>query len=92
MLKIDLPQEMIENYLSRRALDLEVVKSSVATNDIEAIHRIGHQLRGNASSYGFPDLELIGISMDELKAEDLKQKGPEIIAIFSQWISENLRK
>lgn len=80
-------KSMIENYISRREEDLNKLKVSLYNNSVAEFNRVGHQLLGNASSFGFTSLEEIAHELDCLKLTELKAKGPLLIAKFSEWIA-----
>lgn len=83
---MELPKEMIQAYLKRRETDLEILSSALASNKVEEFNRIGHQLLGNAKSYGFHGLEIIADEMENLKLNQLATKGPEFIFKLKQWL------
>ena len=83
----DLPPEMIEAYLNRRKMDLTVIENSIAQNAVEDINRIGHQLLGNANSFGFPELNPIAHDMESLSQSELKTRGPDILNQFKTWLA-----
>ena len=87
-LTMDLPKELIQNYVERRVLDLESLKKSLAAKEISEFHRIGHQLAGNALSYGFKDLEHIGRRMEQLPANLLDSEGPQLLGSFEAWLEQ----
>lgn len=88
----NLPVHMIENYIQRRSTDFGLLKTSLANNEIDEFNRIGHQLLGNCSNFGFAELEPLAKKMDELKAEELSTRGPELLAQYSSWLDQNLKK
>ena len=87
-----LPKEMIKTYLDRRVTDVTTLKESLVKNSVEEFNRIGHQLLGNAKSYGFPDLESIAAQMEDLSSTDLQLRGPQLVEQFSQWLQSALQK
>ena len=59
MTGIDIPEEMRTKYLERRKQDYADCLVALDKSDYETFLRIGHQLKGNASSFGFDDLGMI---------------------------------
>lgn len=82
----NLPSEMIEKYVSRRELDLEQIKKNLIEGRVEDFNRIGHQLRGNARTFGFTNLDEISNQMEKLNLENLANLGPKIITELARWI------
>ena len=65
MSAFSIPPEMREKYLSRRRIDLEILSSSLEARSADEFKRIGHQLKGNARSFGYQQLELIGQKFED---------------------------
>ena len=85
---LHIPEEMKRQYLHRRRGDLAKLIEAAANADIEVFHRIGHQLKGNASTYGYDDLEALGIRLeDEMTAFDLA-KANGLIREFQEWLEQ----
>ena len=81
-----LPKQMREDYVVRRKADFETLSQTLANDSVEEFKRIGHQLAGNAESYGFPDLGQIGVKMESLNSTTLKTQGPDLVAAFKKWM------
>ena len=60
-----------EHYLKSFPSKLELLSAAIRENDFESIQRLGHQLRGSGSSYGFPEITAIGSEIEA--AGELKQ-------------------
>lgn len=81
-----LPKQIREDYVVRRHADFAILCQSLENNSIDEFKRIGHQIAGNAESYGFSDLGLIGVKMEKLRLIDLKSEGPRLISDFRKWL------
>lgn len=86
-----IPDNLIEVYIQRRKVDIEVLEKSISENSIEAFHRIGHQLSGNARSFGFPELEGLGLRMEKLSLQDLATEGLALTEELSSWFLSQLK-
>jgi HPt (histidine-containing phosphotransfer) domain-containing protein len=51
---------LLPRYLEHREADLTTLRDALEREDYEAVARIGHNLRGNGVSFGFPELRAIG--------------------------------
>ena len=91
-MEIDLPKEVIEAYLQRRAQDLDTLQKSFSENSVKEFNRIGHQLFGNATSFGFDELAPIASQMEELTPETLPTEGSELIRQFQLWLQSAQKK
>lgn len=85
---MDLPIEMYKKYIERRKADLSQLQEAVSSGSVEVFKRIGHQIRGNAASFGFEDLADIGTRMEDLDSSTLAAEGHEILAHLNTWIAK----
>lgn len=81
-----LPKEMREEYVVRRKADYATLADSLEKKSIQEFKRIGHQLAGNAESYGFPELGQIGVKMESLNETALMTEGPQLLSAFKNWL------
>ncbi len=56
-----IPEELRKRYLSRRQKDLDSLVEARACNNFETFRKVGHQLQGNAPTFGYEDLAKLGI-------------------------------
>ncbi len=71
---VDISIEMKAKYLERRKQDYTDCLNAFIKSDFETFLRIGHQLKGNAASFGFGDLGVIAADMEQAaKIRDLPQ-------------------
>lgn len=64
-----LPIEMRKAYLVRRKADLLVLSEACKKQEAQVLERAGHQLRGNAISYGFAPLSDFGSKLETASKE-----------------------
>lgn len=83
---MELPKELYVNYHNRRKSDLVRLREAFAANDVEPFRTLGHQLRGNASTYGFDELAVLGEKMESLDSIQLPLQGNSILTAMEQWI------
>jgi HPt (histidine-containing phosphotransfer) domain-containing protein len=66
------PEEILKRYLERRQKDFENCLLWVKGSNFAELERVGHQLKGNGSTFGFEELSQIGIMMeDAAKSKDI---------------------
>jgi HPt (histidine-containing phosphotransfer) domain-containing protein len=58
---------MKQRYLERRQADVTLLVDAISRKDFETLMRIGHQIKGNAATFGYMDLEEL--------AKDLESSG-----------------
>lgn len=68
-----IPIELKLKYLYRRIQDLNGLKFSLEKNDFSVAMRVGHQIKGNAPTFGVPSISLIGFEM-EMAAKNRDKK------------------
>ncbi|MES2962799.1 MAG: Hpt domain-containing protein [Bdellovibrionota bacterium] len=83
-LDLDVPIEMKRTYLTRRSDDLATLRSALSRRDYIRIREIGHQLSGNARSFGFLDLEQIALRMETLSEEP--REAASVALEFEVWL------
>ena len=82
---VDIPQEIRDRYIERRQSDIQLLRTAIRTQALEEFERIGHQLKGNASSFGYSDLEKVAIKM-ELAGENRDMAEASVqLALFEKW-------
>ncbi len=57
--------DLAENFVLNRRDAAQRGREAVAAGDLDALRRIGHELKGTAGSYGFRDLSTIGAKLEE---------------------------
>lgn len=89
--QLDIPPEMIQKYLQRRIVDLELLEDHLKTQNASGIQGIAHQLKGNASSFGFEELSDVAIHLEiSAKALDWNQM-TELITRYRVWLNNALK-
>lgn len=56
----DLPRELVAQFLDSCRDDLLCLQTALAASDYDRARRLGHQMKGTGSPYGFPDVTLLG--------------------------------
>ncbi len=60
---VDVPpglKALVPGYLAGRRNDIAILRSALAQADYAVISRLGHNLKGTGTPYGFPDITAIG--------------------------------
>jgi HPt (histidine-containing phosphotransfer) domain-containing protein len=86
-MKMEVPNDIMGRYLDNRRRDLAECLHSLADNQFFEIEKIGHQIKGNGSTFGYPELSLIGANL-ELAAQthDLETLN-QSLKEFSHWLT-----
>ncbi len=68
------PHEMKVVYIQRRKTDFVELNKAIENGDFSFLEKIGHQVKGNAQSFGFDELSPVGIALEKAaKSKDLAQ-------------------
>jgi HPt (histidine-containing phosphotransfer) domain-containing protein len=57
--------EMVQKFLTNRREDVKIIKVAVAQADFQTIAKLGHNLKGAGTSYGFPTISAIGRNIQQ---------------------------
>lgn len=87
---MEVPAEIRERYIRRRKRDLEVCFSSLEANNFEELVKIGHQLKGNGSTFGHPQLSEIGKKLEAGACLKDHQEVEETLKELSLWLHNQL--
>jgi CheY-like chemotaxis protein/GAF domain-containing protein len=60
----DPPAELVDAFLAERRTETEALDRMVSGGRLEDVARIGHQLKGSAAVFGFPEMGVAGAQME----------------------------
>lgn len=87
-MSVDIPKEALEKYIERRRVDLENCKQALEKKDFEVLARVGHQIKGNAATFGYEELGEIAIALEEQALAKHSENLSKILAKFSKFLSQ----
>ena len=82
--------EMRARYLSRRETDFATLESACAKSDFQMIKAVAHQIKGNAATFSFLDLEALAITL-EAQAEAQSTAVKTTIEDMKRWLEAKKR-
>jgi HPt (histidine-containing phosphotransfer) domain-containing protein len=56
--------QLVPAYLERRAADIQALAQALQQDDLPAVQRIAHNMKGTGSGYGFTKITEIGARME----------------------------
>src|SRR5262249_28327450 len=56
---------LVPDYLKHRKEEVDKIEAAISEGDFEWIAQVGHRLRGNAKTYGFEPLGVLGESLQK---------------------------
>ena len=85
-----IPEEARLRYIERRQKDMETLSLALANGTFEEFKRIGHQIKGNAASFGYADLEKVAIRIEEAGLNQDREEAARQVDLFHQWLTRTL--
>lgn len=71
---MQVPFEARQKYLDRRKQDIVACQEALTKQDFNFLERIGHQLKGNAITFGFDEFTNIAVALElAAKTKDMTQ-------------------
>lgn len=61
---IDIPHEAVVKYMQRRKTDIENCRAALKSGNLSVLESVGHQLKGNGITFGFPEISSIGEALE----------------------------
>jgi HPt (histidine-containing phosphotransfer) domain-containing protein len=77
---------MKQRYLERRKADFALLVDAISRNDFETLMRVGHQIKGNAATFGFSDLEDLAKDLENCGRTSDISEAQRLIDKMSEWL------
>lgn len=87
---MEVPEEIKYKYLERRVNDLDACFESLKKKNFLSLERVGHRLKGSATTFGHPELSSIG---EKLERSAVMEDEPQVEAVlkeFKLWLKRKL--
>lgn len=79
--------EMKTRYVTRRREDLEKIEAALTKGDFETLMKVAHQIKGNAATFNFADLETTAIQMEKAAHDQNRTACDAAVAAFKSWLA-----
>lgn len=89
-LDIVIPEDARQRYLERRKKDGETLRAALGTKSFDEFKRVGHQLKGNAASFGYLDLEKLAIRLEAAGEKQDAREAALQLDLFDKWLHGQL--
>ena len=80
--------EAIKKYVQRRSEDLVACKQAIESRDYAVIENIGHKMKGNGLTFGYPELADIGKDLEGAAVEKDIDLIRNKVQSFEKWFDE----
>ncbi len=84
------PEDMLGRYFERRKRDLDECVKHLREGRLNFIEKVGHQLKGNAVTFGYPELSEIGKELEVAAQEGSHDEILVVIDKFRDWVDVHL--
>jgi len=83
-----IPEEMRKKYLERRQRDINALIDAHGHGDFEIFVKVGHQLKGNAATFGYDELAVLGRRMEEAGESGSREEADSCLREFQDWLQK----
>ena len=87
---MQVPDEMMNRYFERRKRDLVQCIEHLRNGDLNFIEKVGHQLKGNGVTFGYPELSAIGGELEVAAQTGDHRIISKAMNKFSEWVDVHL--
>ncbi|MES3038221.1 MAG: Hpt domain-containing protein [Bdellovibrionota bacterium] len=88
----EIPKASIDSYLQRRFQDLDKFKEALTKKDADVFMKIGHQIKGNGVTFGFPGLSDLGMKMEQAASAHSYEKLQALVSEYETQIQAAKKK
>ncbi len=78
---------LLPKFFANRERDVATLRGALAVEDFETIARLGHNMRGNGVSYGFPEVSAIGKRIERAGLRREARVIADQVAKLEAWVA-----
>ena len=86
--KIIIPDDVRNRYIERRKKDLIDCRHALSKRDFKYFAFIGHQIKGNALTFGYDELTPIALEMEKYGAEQNVDRLHNLLNRFEAFLKQ----
>ncbi len=83
----DAERQLLMRYLDRKQTDLVKIEQAIEARDFEEVRRIGHNLAGSGTAYGFVRVSVLGRQIEAAAQQRAKAEVLESVAALRKFLS-----
>jgi CheY-like chemotaxis protein/anti-sigma regulatory factor (Ser/Thr protein kinase) len=80
---------LLPKFFANRERDVATLRGALAVEDFETIARLGHNMRGNGVSYGFPEVSAIGKRLERAGLRREARVIADQVAKLEEWVARS---
>ena len=84
-----IPNDLKKKYLERRKIDLSDSQSFYKSKDFSSIEKIGHKMKGNGVTFGYPEISKIGEKIEAASMKKDEKLTQEVLDELASWVLKN---
>jgi HPt (histidine-containing phosphotransfer) domain-containing protein len=84
--------KLLPRFVAHRGEDVVAIRAALERGDYTVIARLGHNMRGNGHSYGFPDIAIIGERMEAAARTEDVAGVREQLAALEDWVARSAQQ
>lgn len=88
-MQIEIPHEAVVKYMERRKTDVENCRMALQSGNLSVLETVGHQLKGNGITFGFPEISTIGEALETAAKERNTQAASEQVDALASIVEKN---
>jgi HPt (histidine-containing phosphotransfer) domain-containing protein len=81
-------EDLIPKFLEHQWDHLTVAKAAIKNSNFKDLQRVGHQMKGTCSGYGFPILGQLGETIEKLAEQQNIEVLSEYVIQFEAYLSQ----
>lgn len=81
-----------KKYLERRLNEIEELRLCLSVEDYDVAVNIGHRLKGNGETFGYPEISVIGNNLEQAALAKDKVKMDEAVKELIINVEKNLKE
>ena len=81
-------EDAIKKYVQRRVTDLTACQKALEDKDAAVMENIGHKMKGNGLTFGYPELADIGRDMESAAVEKNWEVLAAKVSEFEHWLED----
>ena len=85
-------QEYLPQFFENRKKDCAKAKTALKQKNFEDVARVGHAIKGVARPFGFPELETLGLKLEEAGLQKDLTSSVKIVESIELLIDEESKK
>ena len=81
-----LSERLLGTYLSRRQEDVRVCHEALSPPDFPTLQTVGHRLKGNGASFGYPELAELGAELESAAQDGDLEAARQCVIRLESWV------